>query len=308
MCRVFDHSSMNVCVRTLTGSESFFELGGDLAEVHPMMFTYHFLIHLTQFKSKSANELRCNSKLFQETAWKLKFCSGEATVLDLKLAIQSRIAVPRREQRLAASCRSLEFQKPYDYIYIYYCIHTYIFNHIHMGLCKNRGCTKMANSIGKKMRWIWGILSGKPCKNQRCRSPKEPSVTCESTTTLHMFFNVCWVQAWPCGSCGGSLQGRQASSAWWTSAGQRCCRGPIQTLTNSFFGSAVHLITLSTYWQLLGSMGILAFHLLICITVFCPTMALPFLMEVTDEDGILQLCLVRCSMPECEAVTMLQDC
>eukprot|EP00434_Breviolum_minutum_P007549 symbB.v1.2.006664.t2/scaffold372.1/size218212/16 len=45
---------MNICVRTLTGAESFFELG------------------------------------------------SEATVLDLKLGIQTRLAVPRKEQRLAA--------------------------------------------------------------------------------------------------------------------------------------------------------------------------------------------------------------
>ena len=38
--------------------------------------------------------------------WKREqFCTkGEATVLDLKLAIQARIAVPRKEQRLAAPC------------------------------------------------------------------------------------------------------------------------------------------------------------------------------------------------------------
>ena len=167
MCRVFDHSSMNVCVRTLTGSESFFELGGDLAEVHPMMFTYHFLIHLTQFKSKSANELRCNSKLFQETAWKLKFCSGEATVLDLKLAIQSRIAVPRREQRLAASCRSLEFQKPYDCIYIYIHIIVYILTYsiIFIWVCAKIGdAPKWQIQLGKRCIGFGGSYQANPAR------------------------------------------------------------------------------------------------------------------------------------------------
>ena len=103
---------------------------------------------------------------------------------------------------------------------------------------------------------IFGILfSGKLWfKLQRCRtsSRKEPNVTsCESTTTLHMFAKPDPVQAFKAGKLLLHDGLRLANVA---------AEVPItQSLTISCFGRQ-HLVTLSTYWDVLGWLGILTLH------------------------------------------------